>query len=141
SVSLAVHHNGVGAAVDDFKINAHKGGIALWYGTSLAVLLFNVNTAPDYLVFGFVLQHLSVLQYGDGNLFVKGLQHRIIGRDLPDGVLAVGKRVLASGGHARRVGGDGHGSLPGGGSVAVHHNRVGAIVDDIERNPLQAGIA
>ena len=51
----ATHYHGVGAAVDDFKINARKGGVALWCAPHLAVLLGDVNTAPDYLVFGFVL--------------------------------------------------------------------------------------
>ena len=60
-VGGAIYHHGVGAAVDDFKINARKRRVALGCAPHLAVLLGDVNTAPDYLVFSFVLQHLSVL--------------------------------------------------------------------------------
>ena len=51
----ATHHHGVGAAVDDFKRNPRKGGIALWCAPHLAVLLGDVYTSPDNFIFCFVL--------------------------------------------------------------------------------------
>ena len=140
-VSLATHHHGVGRTINHLKGNPRKGGIALGCTPHLAVLLGNVNTAPDYLVFSFVLQHLSVLRNGDGDFFRKGLEHGVIGRDFSHGVVAVGQSVLPSGCHTRRVGGDGHGHLSRLGGGAVHHHGIPRVIDDLERNPLQAGIA
>ena len=136
SVGLAAHHYGVGRTINHLKGNPRKGGIALWCAPHLAVLLFNVNAAPNYLVFNFVLQHLSVLRNGDGDFLRESLEHGVVGGNLPDGVFTVGQRVLASGCHTAGIGGDGHSYLPGLGSVAVHHHGVLGVVDNLKGNPL-----
>ena len=141
SVSLAAHHHGVGGTVNHLKGNSRKGGIALWCTPHLAVLLGNVNTAPDYLVFGLVLQHDAIRVNGYGDFLRESLEHGVIGRDFSHGVLTIGQGAFPGGGHTRRVGGDGHGHLAGLGSVAVHHHGVLGVIDDLERNALQAGIA
>ena len=104
----------------------------MWCAPHLAVLLFNVNAAPNYLVFGFVLQHFPIFINGDGDFFRKGLEHGIVGGDFSHGVVAVGQGVLPSGSHAVGIGGDGHSYLPGLGGVVIHHHRVLALVDDFK---------
>ncbi len=54
-VSLAAHHHGVGAAVDDLELYPGKAGVALRCGAGLRILLFQIDAAPNNLVFGFVL--------------------------------------------------------------------------------------
>ena len=55
SVGLATHHHGVGGTVNHLKGNPRKGGIALGCCPHLAILLGDVNTPSDNLVFGLVL--------------------------------------------------------------------------------------
>ena len=112
-VGGAVHHHGVGASVDDLKIDVGKGGVALGSGPHLAVLLLDLDTAPHHIIFGVVLQHLTILVDGHGDFFPEGFQHGFIGGNLTDSVVAVGQSTLPSGGHTAGVGGNGHGHLAG----------------------------
>ena len=140
-VGGAVHHHGVGASVDDLKVNVGKGGVALGRGPHLAVLLFQVNAAPDYIVFCFVLQQDVVYVNGNADFFGESFQHTFVGGLLPHSVVAVGESVLPGGGHTAGVGGDGHGHLAGSGGGAVHYHRVLAFVNDLKGDSFQRGVA
>ena len=54
-VSLDAHHHGVGGTVDNLELNASEGRISLGRCPHLAVLLFQVNAAPNNFIFCLVL--------------------------------------------------------------------------------------
>ena len=54
-VSLAAHHHGVGGTVDNLELNASEGRISLGRCPHLAVLLLQVNAAPNNFIFCLVL--------------------------------------------------------------------------------------
>ena len=110
-------------------------------GPRLAILLGDSDAAPDNLVFYLVGEDLPVLRNRYTDFLIKGFQHRIVGGNLTDDVIAIGQGVLAGGGDARRVGRDGHSHLSRSGSGAIDHHRVRAVVDDFKRNALQADVA
>ena len=141
SVGGSVHHHGVGASVDDLKVDVGEGGVALGSGSHLAVLLFQVNAAPDHIIFGVVLQHLTILVDGHGNFLRKCLKHGLVGGNLPHRVVPVGKNTLPGGSYAAGVGGDGHGHLAGGCGGTVDHHGVLTLVDDLKGDPFQRGVA
>ncbi len=140
-VGGAVHYHGVGAAVDDLKVDVGKGGVALGRATHLAILFSNGDAAPYHIVFSLILQHLAVLRDGHRDFFREGQQHGVVGRNLSNGVITIGEGVCAGSGNTTGIGGDRHSHLPWLGRGTVHHNSVLGFVDNLKRYPCQTGVA
>ena len=135
SVSLAAHHHGVGAAVDNFKVNPCKAGVALGSGAGLTVLLGDSDTAPHHIVLGFVLQHLPIFINGDGDFLRKCQQHGVVGGGFTDSVIAIRESVCPGSCYAAGVGRNSSSHLPRLDGPPTHHNGILAFIHNFKRNP------
>ena len=107
---------------------------------ALKVALVDLDAAAHHVVAGGEVVDRTVLA-DRGMDFVRGVQVALVGPGLADDVAAVGERVARSGGMAVLVGGHGRHDRSGGVLPAVHDDGVAVVVDDGERDALEARIA
>ena len=141
SVGLAIHNHGIGAAVNNLKVNPSERRVALGRAAHLTILFSDGDAAPYHIIFSLILQHLAVLRDGHRDFFREGQQHGVVSRNLSNGVIAIGEGICTGSGNATGIGGDRHSHLPWLGRGTVHHNSVLGFVDNLKRYPCQTGVA
>ena len=139
-VLLSLYHDGIPGIVDDLENDPLEVGIALGCAAGDGVLLLHSQTASFYLIHGGDRHRMSILPHSD-RFPGPGRQHGFIRLGLPNLVGAVGKGIVASACSTGFVGRDGHDHISHSVGLAVHHNGVGAAVDDLELYPGKAGVA
>ena len=142
AVGHSVHEDRVVVLGPDLERSPVEGRGPAERGVKVAlkVTLVDLDTAAQHVVGGGELIDLAV--FGDGDVdVVRSVQVGVVGRALADDVVAVGQRVVRSGGVAALVGGDGLHDLTRLVLHTVNDDRVLVVVDDGKVDALEAAAA
>ena len=139
---------GVGHAINDNRVVTKRrdGKLGTIEGSSIAqrrvqtalgITLIKLDSATYHVIIRVETVDGAIL--ADSSVdFLGGIEVGVVCLRLTDGVVAVGKRIILSGGNAVLISGDGQRDFAGSELLAVHDDGVVVVIDDGEGDALKA---